>query len=206
MSGPFWGDNEILPPKWSLDALANKLHVSVKGSGILGDMRIGRQPARQEYALDLNGDTYDDDGHLQVQGYLAICHWAMIPGRMRQSPNRKRPVSNLEHLACHHNQRAPFNGTCSACGRFGHKAVQFDHLAMIIFLSWYVKSIDADAVTAVEERWIEKNKKWLGSDAKPPLKVVASYLGASGLTVNQVDAEIDWEFFPNTKDTYLADE
>jgi hypothetical protein len=77
---------------------------------------------------------------------------------------------------------------------------------MFIFLSRYVKSIDADAVTVFEERWIDKNKKWLGSDAKPPSKVAASYLGASGLTVNQVEAEIDWEFFTNTKDTDLADE
>jgi hypothetical protein len=76
---------------------------------------------------------------------------------------------------------------------------------MFIFLSQYIKSIDTDAVTAVKERWIDKNKKWLSSDAKPPLKVAASYLGASGLTVNQVDAEIDWEFFTDTKDMDLAD-
>jgi hypothetical protein len=44
---PSGGDDEILSPEWSLDALANKLHVSVKGSGILGNMCIGRQPARQ---------------------------------------------------------------------------------------------------------------------------------------------------------------
>jgi hypothetical protein len=39
------GNDEILPPKWLLDVLANKLHVSVKGSGILGNMRMGQQPA-----------------------------------------------------------------------------------------------------------------------------------------------------------------
>jgi hypothetical protein len=77
---------------------------------------------------------------------------------------------------------------------------------IIHILSWYVKSIDGDVVTAIKEHWIDKNKKWLGSDAKPPLKMAASYLGASGLTVNQVDAEINWEFFTNTKDMDLADE
>ena len=66
---PSGGDEEILPPKWSLDTLA---HVSVKSSGILGNMHIGRQPAQQVYTLDLNRDTLDDDGHLQ--GYSAICH------------------------------------------------------------------------------------------------------------------------------------
>jgi hypothetical protein len=167
-------------------------------------MPIGQQPARQVYTLDLNGDTYDDNSHLQ--DYLAFCHQVMIPGRTRQSPNRERPVPNLERSACRCNKRAPFNGACSACEWFGHKAVKCDHLAMFIFLSWYVKSIDADAVLAVKERWIDKNKKWLSSDAKPPLKVAASYLGISGLTINQVDAEIDWEFFTDTKDTDLADE
>jgi hypothetical protein len=166
---PSGGDNEILPPEWSLDALANKLHVSVKGSGILGNMCIGLQPARQVYTLDLNGDTYDDNEHLQ--GYLAICHRAMIPGRTHQSPNHEHPVLNPERLACCRNQRGgPFNGTCSVCGWFGHKVVQCDHLAMFIFLSWYVKSIDTDGVMAIKERWIDKNKKWLGSDAKPPLQ------------------------------------
>ena len=77
---------------------------------------------------------------------------------------------------------------------------------MFIFLSQYAKSIDADAVMAVEERWIDKNKKWLGSDAKPPSMVVALYLGTSSLTVNQVDTEMDWEFFTDTKGMELADE
>jgi hypothetical protein len=77
---------------------------------------------------------------------------------------------------------------------------------MFIFLSWYVKSIDADGVMAVEEHWMDKNKKWIGSDAKPPSTVAASYLGASGLTFNQVDVEMDWEFFTDTKDTDSANE
>jgi hypothetical protein len=63
-------DDEILPPKWSLDALANKLHVSVKGSRILGGMQLGRQPASQVYALEADGYAMDDEGHLQ--GYLVI--------------------------------------------------------------------------------------------------------------------------------------
>jgi hypothetical protein len=150
-------DDEILPLKWLLDTLANMLHVSVKGNGILGDMPMGQQPARQVYALEFNGDTHDDNSH--VQGYLAICQRAMIPGRMCRSPNCKCPVPNPERAACCHNQRASFNGTCSACGRFGHRAVQYDHLAMFIFLSWYVKSIDVDAVTVVKEHWVDKNKK-----------------------------------------------
>jgi hypothetical protein len=51
-----------------------------------------------------------------------------------------------------------------------------------------------------------KEQKWLGSDAKPPSTVAALYLSASGLTVNQVDAEIDWEFFMDTKERDLAKE
>ena len=142
-------DDEILPPKWSLDALANKLHVSVKGSGILGNMRLGRQPASRVYALEADEYAMDDEGHLQ--GYSAICQRATIPGRPHRPPNRERPAPNPERLACLCNQRAPFNGTCLACGHFGHKAVQCDHLTMFFFLSQYVKTIDAESVKAIEE-------------------------------------------------------
>jgi hypothetical protein len=59
------GDDEILPPKWSLDALANKLHVPVKGSGILGDMHLGRQPVSRVYALEADENAMEDEDHLQ---------------------------------------------------------------------------------------------------------------------------------------------
>jgi hypothetical protein len=91
------GDDEILPSEWSLDALANKLPVSVKGSGILGDMRLGRQPASRVYALEANEHAMDDEGHLQ--GYSAICQRATIPGHPRHPPNRERPAPNPERLA-----------------------------------------------------------------------------------------------------------
>ena len=51
-----------------------------------------------------------------------------------------------------------------------------------------------------------ENRKWLGLDAKPPSSVAMTYLGTSGLMVNQVEAELDWEFFQVAEDTDLADE
>jgi hypothetical protein len=198
------GDDEILPPEWLLDALANKLHVLVKGGGILEDMRLGWQPASRVYALEASDLAMDDHGHLQ--GYSAICQRAMIPGCPHRPPNHERPAPNLEQLACRRDQRTSFNGTCSSRGHFGHKAVQCDHLAMFVFLSRYVKSIDAESVKAIKERWVEKNRKWLGPDAKLPSSVAMTYLGTSCLTVNQVDAELDWDFFQDAKDTDLADE
>jgi hypothetical protein len=134
----------------------------------------------------------DDNGHLQ--GYLAICQQAMIPGCPRCPRNHERPAPNPEQLARHHDQHTSFNGTCLACRRFGHKAVQCDHLAMFVFLSQYVKTIDAESVKAIEERWVEKNRKWLGPDTEPPSSVAMMYLGTSGLMVNQVDTELDWDF------------
>jgi hypothetical protein len=126
-------DDEILPPERSLDVLANKLHVLVKGGGILDDMHLGRQLASWVYALEAEEPAMDDNSHLQ--GYLAICQRAMIPGRPRCPPNSERPAPNQEQLACCCDQRTSFNGTCLACGRFGHKAVQCDHLAIFVFLS-----------------------------------------------------------------------
>ncbi len=58
----------------------------------------------------------------------------------------------------------------------------------------------------IEEQWVEKDKQWLRLNAKPPSSVATMYLNTSGLTVNQVDVEIDWEFFQDAKDTDLADE
>ncbi len=63
-----------------------------------------------------------------------------------------------------------------------------------------------ESVKAIEERWVEMNKQWLGSNAKQPSSVATTYLDTSGLTVNQVDAEIDWEFFQDAKDMDLANE
>jgi hypothetical protein len=64
---------------------------------------------------------------------------------------------------------------------------------MFVFLSQYVKTIDAESVKAIEERWVEKNRKWFGPDTtKPPSSVAMMYLGTSGLMDNQVDAELDW--------------
>jgi hypothetical protein len=129
----------------------------------------------------------DNTSHLQ--GYLAICQQAMIPGRLRCPPNCEGPAPNPEQLACQRNQQTSFNGTCLACGHFEHKAVQCDHLAMFVFLSRCVKTIDAESVKAIEEQWVEKNRKWLGPGAKPPSSVAMIYLGTSGLMVNQVNAE-----------------
>ncbi len=124
----------------------------------------------------------DDEG--QLQGYSVICQRATIPGRSCRPPNREWPAPNPEWSARRRDQCAPFNGTCSACGRFGHKAVQCDHLVMFVFLSRYVKTIDAEPVKVIEERWVEKNKQWLGSNAKPPSSVATTYLDTSGLTVD----------------------
>ena len=55
---------------------------------------------------------------------------------------------------------------------------------MFVFLSQYVKTIDAESVKETEERWVEKNKQWLGSNAKPPSSVAMTYLNTSGLLVN----------------------
>jgi hypothetical protein len=89
-------DDEILPPEWSLDALANKLHMLVKGSGILGNMHLGRQLASRVYALEADKYAMNDEGHLQ--GYSAICQRAIIPGRPCRPPNRKQPAPNPERF------------------------------------------------------------------------------------------------------------
>jgi hypothetical protein len=102
------GDDEILLLKWSLDALANKLHVAVKGGGILSNMCLGRQPASRVYALEANEHAMDDEGHLQ--GYSAICQratlgaHAALPTVRGQRPTRSgwlAVATNVHHSMGH---------------------------------------------------------------------------------------------------------
>jgi hypothetical protein len=81
------GDDEILPPKWSLDALANKLHVLVKGGGILDNMRLGRQPASRVYTLEAADLAMDNHVTSKVTWLFArrLYSWAPTPPSQPQT-------------------------------------------------------------------------------------------------------------------------
>jgi hypothetical protein len=68
---------------------------------------------------------------------------------------------------------------------------------MFLYLKRFLAgSIDKATLLAAESFWVERNKKWLGSDkASYPSKIAMAYLEDVGITKSQLDEALDWSFF-----------
>ena len=73
--------------------------------------------------------------------------------------------------------------------------MQCDFLAKYAHILEYWKSRDPADVKAAQERWLDRNKKWLDGDRRTPRKVAMTYCQDIGFDVNKLVDEIDWEFF-----------
>jgi hypothetical protein len=83
---------------------------------------------------------------------------------------------------------------CDACGKKGHSANTCDFLAMSIFLEKYLKNGIAtkETMAEAERRWVDH---WAHQDDPPgrtPSKVYQAFVEHSGLTLDQMEAEMDW--------------
>jgi hypothetical protein len=88
-----------------------------------------------------------------------------------------------------------YEGSCAACGKYGHEAVRCDMLAMALFLKRYSSDRgNADAIRAAEARWIERNKKFLPRDDRTPRTILANYCSELNFQEDAVDAELDWDY------------
>ena len=59
----------------------------------------------------------------------------------------------------------------------------------------YWKTKDPKEVKLAQERWLERNKKWLDGDHQTPRKVAMQYCHDIGSYVNKLVDEINWAFF-----------
>ncbi len=194
-----------LPPQWQVDTLANILFTTVGHDPtdnfcLPGAFTCGAGICAARMAI-----TGPDSPNLDhVQGFSAMIAKASAGtpkhGTQHTFPrprNKERPPPDPAHSSSRRDCHVCFDGTCQACGQFGHEAVQCDQLAMFLYLKQYLAgSIDKATLLAVELSWVERNKKWLSSDkASYPSKIAMAYLEDVGITKLQLDEALDWSFF-----------
>ena len=91
--------------------------------------------------------------------------------------------------------RPRYEGTCAACGKYGHEAVRCDMLGMAVFIQRYsTKRENADAIKEAENRWMERNKPFLPRDSRSPGTILANYCAEMGFDDTQVEDELDWDY------------
>ena len=89
--------------------------------------------------------------------------------------------------------------TCKACGRKGHMAATCDFLAMSVIQQRYLKlgHGTSDDVAAAERRWLDRWKQRGGQPGSTtPRTVMAAYMEQYGVSVEQLEDEIDWDCWP----------
>jgi hypothetical protein len=89
---------------------------------------------------------------------------------------------------------------CEACGKNGHSANTCDFLAMSVFFKWYLKNdiTTKDTIADAEGCWIERWKEHSGSPLITPSKVYQAFAKHSRLTLDQMEAKMDWLCWPAT--------
>jgi hypothetical protein len=65
---------------------------------------------------------------------------------------------------------------------------------MSVFLQWYLKNGKAtkDTIADAEHCWIDRWKEHGGSPTTTPAKVYQTFAEHSGLTLDQMEAKMDW--------------
>ncbi len=93
-----------------------------------------------------------------------------------------------------------YQGTCDACGQWGHPANACNKVGAWAFLRrHHWDRINMATIDEAEQAWIEKNKPFLWNNDKAPWKVFDTYCNRMGLTKNQVIEEMDWGFILDDK-------
>ncbi len=86
-------------------------------------------------------------------------------------------------------------GTCDACGQWGHPENACNKVGAWAFLLWYHRDCTKTAMIEEAERvWVVKNKPYLHEKEDTPKKVFYTYCEQMGLSKDQVIKEVDWDF------------
>jgi hypothetical protein len=86
-----------------------------------------------------------------------------------------------------------------ACGKKGHNTNTCDFLTMFVFLQRFLRNgiANKDTIVDVERRWVKRAKESIGPHGTiTPSKVYQAYAEHSGLTLEQMEDEIDWLCWP----------
>lgn len=161
------------------------------GYGPSGAVPSLTQTTYSAAASSLTPHTFARPSH--IQGFLVHAIATQHPQgpRMRQrrgppDPTRRatRPMAFPRH-----------EGPCDACGKYGHPAARCDMLAMALFLQRYSQDrANSTTMKEAEERWVQRNKKFLPRDSRSPHTILANYCAEMEFTEDQVDMELDWDY------------
>ena len=144
----------------------------------------------EQYGESTDSESEDEFLSNHLQGFSGV-----VVNNMRRNDPRTARNPDPAAVQSRRERNPPFEKSCHACGRFGHPAVRCDFLAKYAHILEYWKTKDPAEVKAAQERWLERNKKWLDGDHRTPRKIAMTYCHDIGYDVNKLTDEIDWDFF-----------
>jgi hypothetical protein len=211
--------NQALPLEWSLSAMCNILNTTVTGS-VIDEMRLS--PARQQTqrrpyfranVLSDDGCEYLDDDYADTfysPSINATTNTRFSDSQQQRGQSRgqlrNQPRTDQHRGGNEQQRRTPrFDGTCTACGRFGHKMAHCDHLAIFFHIQRAMKGMAQEDIKKAEQYWLDKNKKFVGDKALTPSQVVANLVD-NRLDMDQVYADMDWEVWSDKSGFTLVDD
>ena len=150
--------------------------------------------------------TLTSDLNRYMQGYTPHQHRINQTYRNKRDTQANCPTPE-PHLGWNNPRRRraynPYT-TCHACGRTGHLAVQCDTLAMAILIRKYMtQSGNAEEMKQASENWFKRNAEALKcpDNEEPskvhPLQVLHTYMDRYLKDIDELDEQMDWEFFRN---------
>ena len=209
--------HQPLPQEWTLSSMANTLNTTVTGS-VLDEMRLPPLRQKKPYfranytsddAIDY-ADT-DDTSMFYSPSINATTNTRYSDSNQQRGQPRGQQRGHSktdQHQRGDNGQRRRtplFEGTCTACGRYGHKLNQCDHLAIFFHIQRAMKGMKQEDIQKAEQNWLEKNRKFLGDGAPTPSQVVANLVD-NRLDIEQIYADMDWEACTDTSGFTLVDD
>jgi hypothetical protein len=120
----------------------------------------------------------------------------------------RRPRSNdarEPNPAPRRGQEERFEGTCPACGRWGHPAIRCHYLAMFVHCKRYLVNASDSEKKDCEKAWVERNKRWLKDDRTTPRRVARLYCKKLNLSEEKFEQtlvdELDWDYLDDGEST-----
>ena len=115
------------------------------------------------------------------------------PGRLARPDRNRRPYMKDEQ--------------CAACRHVGHVAKLCDMLATAICLEKYMKKdLSPSLRDQIEKEWLDRWKEKLENPVRTPRQVLRSYVDDLGISVTELDAEMEWDCWDEEADDYTDEE
>ncbi len=115
------------------------------------------------------------------------------PGRLARPDRNRRPFMKDEQ--------------CAACRHVGHMAKHCDMLATAICLEKYMKKdLSPSLRDQIEKEWLDRWKEKLENPVRTPRQVLRSYVDDLGISVTELDAEMEWDCWDEEEDDYTDEE